>query len=1342
MCGIAGLFNFSTLWPDLGSAEQLVRRMTDCIVYRGPDAEGIWVDQQGRCVLGHRRLSIIDTSDAGRQPMMGQDGRWIITFNGEIYNFQELRRDLESLGTIFHGRTDTEVLLAGIARWGVEVLPRLDGMFAFAAFNRESGEMLLARDPFGEKPLYYMELGGGGLAFASELHCLEALPGFDASLSLDAMAELLMFQYIGAPRTIYQSVKKLQPGHWLRCSPDRPLEIGRHFEFLPGRGGFERRSMSDLADELEELLVVSVRRRLISDVPLGAFLSGGVDSSTVCALVRKRLGVPLKTFSMGFEGAEESEHDIASQFAKHLGTEHYERVLRPDAARFLEEIGRVLDEPNADSSCMPTFLLSEFARNKVTVAISGDGGDEMFGGYGRYFDTLQEQQNFSGFFSTSWRPGPAYYSGRILVFDSQSIEALFGHVPDGLARHVSTLQKEIDQARENLLCALRKTDVDNYLPGAVLPKVDRMSMRHSLEVRTPFLSVALARFAERLPPEFMVRGRHGKLILRELAYRYLPKRLIDMPKKGFGIPMSEWGKSELLSLAERMLKGADSRMLEMLGYESINKFLSHQGNRGGFAAYQVWAVVTLESWLRTHSARLPKLHATKVRGKTRRAGLPSASLSAGWIAPQVLAILPQSMTKGLTGPCDSVEKQEQRDRFSTVIAGSCCEWGTEYFAHQFKAAQAQFDARELPAEGNFVEALRKAGISPSGARVVIADPQSEDSVTAEALLALQEAGARELCYGRLNPPYFQTIWFNPKGTLRRMVDTVRLSARAIAWWSLIGTHHVTGLLYRSGPFRRLPVAPDQELSHQVMVFEGWNQLPPIFSSHETIASQGDGRFSVWNQHVFFSSLVGRKPRWLGMLRPYWAVENSVRNAPLLPMSISSAQQTNLQEVDFVSRFEKYVEVITSSTRYHPPVGDGSKRVVVLTHALHPGGAERQWCYLAIGLKRLGYDVKFVTVCWLEGEKAHYQPLLTRNGLEVYELGRVEASRLAGSIALHRDARALLTPDGSPFGVRLAQLVTLLDEFRPAALYAQLDSTNILAGVAGTIAGTPKTILSFRNVNPSNFSYLKNEWFLPSYRALIKNPSVLLSGNSRVGCDDYAQWIGVASDKVNYIGNAIHDELVPRQGTAPISGVPGVPPASPVILGVFRLSEEKRPLLFLDVCEKIHAIVPEVRVLIVGVGPLGSEIAMSIQQRGIGDYINLLGRRDDVSELLQVSSLMLLTSLFEGTPNVVMEAQALGVPVVATKVGGVPDIVVDGDTGFLADKDDETALADRCIRILLDKTLRVRMGMAAKSRMEKLFSMETMVKQYLELMQGDDRTRVGFGVKSLGPVHGTIEQMRS
>ena len=339
MCGISGLYLAGRAERPPFDAEAVVRAMNRSMAHRGPDADGIWADSAGRCILGHRRLSIIDTSDAGRQPMQGLNSPWIISLNGELYNFQEVRPELESHGVKFHGRTDTEVLLQAISLWSTDALPRLDGMFAFAAFNRDSGELMLARDPFGEKPLYYAELHGGGLAFASELQGLELVPGMDLSVSEDSISELLMFQYVGAPRTIYRRVQKLPPGHWLIARPGKPVVTGRYFTFAPGSAGFDGRPLNDLADELEDILVRSIRRRLIADVPLGAFLSGGVDSSTVCALIRRRLERPLKTYSIGFEGAAESEHLTARRFAMHLDTDHHEKIVAPDASAFLHGIG-------------------------------------------------------------------------------------------------------------------------------------------------------------------------------------------------------------------------------------------------------------------------------------------------------------------------------------------------------------------------------------------------------------------------------------------------------------------------------------------------------------------------------------------------------------------------------------------------------------------------------------------------------------------------------------------------------------------------------------------------------------------------------------------------------------------------------------------------------------------------------------------------------------------------------------------------------------------------------------------------------------------------------------------
>jgi len=557
------------------------------------------------------------------------DGRWMITFNGELYNFQEVRPALEFAGIRLRGRTDTEVLIESVALWGTDAFTRFDGMFAFAAFDTHSGDLIIARDPFGEKPVYYMEMPSGDLAFASELQALEQLPGFDGTVDIDAVAEVLSFQYIGAPRSIYSNVKKLPPAHWLRRSVDGMITTGRYYQFKPGHSGYTDRPLGDLADELEEILTRSIRRRLIADVPLGAFLSGGVDSSMVCALIRRKLNIPLKTFSTGFSGAPESEHLTARAFAAHLGTEHHEEMLKPDAAEFLLHIGERLDEPNGDSSCLPTYLLSRFARRHVTVAISGDGGDEMFGGYGRYLATYDEFGQLRRGEIAAWKPGGVYYGHRILVMLEDHLRDLLGFVPPNFADHVARLRRELDQAGDRLLCEMRRSDVDNYMPGAVLAKVDRMSMQHSLEVRTPFLNTELARFAERLPDSILVHNGRGKRLLREVAYRYLPRELIDLPKQGFGLPMSDWARASLLDVSAKLIEGEDSRLRSMVGSAGLERFLKRQRTPGQFSTYQVWHVAMLESWLRRHPVKLPSLGPPEGSGHSTPV--------AAWIQPKPVA---------------------------------------------------------------------------------------------------------------------------------------------------------------------------------------------------------------------------------------------------------------------------------------------------------------------------------------------------------------------------------------------------------------------------------------------------------------------------------------------------------------------------------------------------------------------------------------------------------------------------------------------------------------------------------------------------------------------------------
>jgi asparagine synthase (glutamine-hydrolysing) len=441
MCGIAGIVDKH---GKLGPARlaQLAKEAADRMRHRGPDDSGVWVSPDGRCALSHRRLSIIDVSSAGHQPMVSRTGHSVIAFNGEVYNFLELKGELEARGAAFRSSSDTEVLLEMLEQEGQEALVRLDAMFALGHYDIGRQVLLLARDIFGEKPLYYVD-HEDYFAFASELHSLASLPGFDARIDRSTIASYLCFQYVPTPQTIYRSARKLPPASYLTVGPWGDVTIRPYYRFETSAAERSERSLDDLADELEAILLTSLRRRLISDVPLGAFLSGGVDSSTVAALVTKKLGIPLQTFSIGFANHPDSEHLDAAAIARMLGTDHRDRVLTADAIELGHHIGTVLDEPNADSSCLPTFLLSGFAREHVTVALSGDGGDEMFGGYGRYFVTVDEweRKRKGSWLLPWWRAGEVYWSTRILVYPDDQLEAAIGEIPVELAARLAKMRR-------------------------------------------------------------------------------------------------------------------------------------------------------------------------------------------------------------------------------------------------------------------------------------------------------------------------------------------------------------------------------------------------------------------------------------------------------------------------------------------------------------------------------------------------------------------------------------------------------------------------------------------------------------------------------------------------------------------------------------------------------------------------------------------------------------------------------------------------------------------------------------------------------------------------------------
>jgi asparagine synthase (glutamine-hydrolysing) len=551
MCGIAGI---------VGGDPLLAADMAFAMKHRGPDVQRSKVF--GNIALGHARLAIIDLSDAGIQPMTF--GKWAITFGGEIYNYRDLRAHLETKGHAFTTQTDTEVLLHAWAEYGADCLHMLDGMFAFAVYNTETKELTLVRDRAGEKPLYYLERDGV-LAFASELRALADLS--ERQVSQEALALYALYRYVPAPRSIWSDVRKLPPG-CLAVVDGRGVNVRRwwSWEVEPSHE-VSAKGFMEVCDEVEDVLRHSVRRRLISDVPLGLFLSGGIDSSLTAALAVK-LGHTPQTFSIGFEGAD-SEHEQARAIARHLGTEHHEHVFGPsDFESVGRTIGDRMDEPNGDRSCVPSYLLAGFAKQFVTVALSGDGGDELFAGYGRYF----------GITNPEYSPH-AYYASALPVYGLDT------------PKNSEAVLDDLDAAEPlfwthtDKLHALRALDFNRYLPGCVLPKMDRMSMQHSLEVRTPYLEPQLMDIARRLPAAYLMNQSMGKLVLREIAGRYLPRDVALAPKRGFGLPKGVFAQN-------------GKAMAEM--YEEAGPWCERVGfpkppNNNN----AIWAYIVLGQWLRS-----------------------------------------------------------------------------------------------------------------------------------------------------------------------------------------------------------------------------------------------------------------------------------------------------------------------------------------------------------------------------------------------------------------------------------------------------------------------------------------------------------------------------------------------------------------------------------------------------------------------------------------------------------------------------------------------------------------------------------------------------------------------
>jgi asparagine synthase (glutamine-hydrolysing) len=541
MCGIAGLFIIDGATAPEAPIEQ-VQAICASMLHRGPDAGGLWASPDQQCMLGHRRLSIIDLDARSNQPMLTADGHYAIVFNGEIYNYKSLRKELESAGLRFRTESDTEVLLAGYAHWGGSLFARLDGMFALAIYDARRRELVLARDRMGEKPLYYAR-PAGALVFASELKALLRADGLSATVSERGLFDYFALRYVPDPATIFDDVFAVQPGTWL-CLDERGRQQEHAYYAFDIGNPFEG-DAEDYVDAVDAAMVAAVRTRLVADVPVGALLSSGIDSSLVCAIAAQLSGRTLHCFGAGFLGDGDDETPRARAIADHLGLPFEALVISGgDLLQSAQGFGALLDEPNGDRSCVPTYLLSRLIRSRVTVAVSGDGGDELFAGYGRYL-AMERDAAFQALPPVGQLE--CYFSSALPMFARSVLEAAFpDQMPAFRRRFLSRFQPLFARPGLDTFARLRTTDIYSYLPGAVLAKVDRMAMKHSLEVRTPFFSPQLLALSSQLPGDLAHAGGLLKLALRRVLGRYLPDHLMRSSKQGFGMPQAFFARNPSL----------------------------------------------------------------------------------------------------------------------------------------------------------------------------------------------------------------------------------------------------------------------------------------------------------------------------------------------------------------------------------------------------------------------------------------------------------------------------------------------------------------------------------------------------------------------------------------------------------------------------------------------------------------------------------------------------------------------------------------------------------------------------------------------------------------------------
>jgi asparagine synthase (glutamine-hydrolysing) len=635
MCGIAGYRSFgpnlAALAPQLGAA-------TQSLLHRGPDDGGQWIADDGVIGLGHRRLSIIDLSALGHQPMRSVCGRWMMVYNGEVYNFREIRAELEAVGHVFRGTGDSEVILAGFSQWGADAAKRFIGMFAIALWHQPTRELHLIRDRLGVKPLYY-HWDGRFLCFGSELKALRAFTGWRPEVDPRALEDYLREGYIDHPMTIYRRVFKVPPAHRVTLRDDAQLKVARYWHPLEARRDLSGRSEDDLTDELEALLTSAFKYRMIADVPVGVFLSGGVDSSLLAALLAKHAGQRINTFTIGFDEAGYDESPHAEAVARHLGTHQTTRHLTLDTAMLLlPQWGDLYDEPFADPSGLPTLLVSRMAAEKVKVVLSADGGDELFGGYGTYVSVIARLNKLRGVprgvravASTALRgtgiqllddwlarqrwPGQANQALRARttmpltrvaeriapqpegqhfdrakhVFSDREMARLLGREPEATRLRCDDYPGDIGDR-------MGLWDLEHYMAEDILTKVDRATMAASIEGREPLIDHRLVEFAFSLPFNLKHGALGTKHLLRKVLYRHVPRELVERPKQGFSVPIGTWLTGSMKRLPEQALERSRVLSQGLLEPAEVARQLTRLHAGDPLAANRVWTLTAFQMW--------------------------------------------------------------------------------------------------------------------------------------------------------------------------------------------------------------------------------------------------------------------------------------------------------------------------------------------------------------------------------------------------------------------------------------------------------------------------------------------------------------------------------------------------------------------------------------------------------------------------------------------------------------------------------------------------------------------------------------------------------------------------